>query len=122
MHPNFIILYVRDPGASARFYSALLDAAPVESSPTFVMFALQTGVMLGLWIRSGVAPSVDAPAGGSELAVSVERPAMVRELLERWRAAGAVITMEPAQLDFGYGFMAQDPDGHRIRVFSPPGR
>ena len=34
-HPNFILLYVDSPSASAAFYADLLDAQPVEASPTF---------------------------------------------------------------------------------------
>ena len=38
--PNFIILYVESPAASAAFYAELLGRPPVEASPTFAMFAL----------------------------------------------------------------------------------
>src|SRR5262245_42171395 len=47
--PNFILLYVDSPTASARFYADVIGKPPVESSPTFAMFALESGVMLGLW-------------------------------------------------------------------------
>ena len=64
--PNFVLLYVADPAASARFYEQLLDKRPVEESPTFAMFALSSGVMLGLWGRSGVEPAAAAsPAPAS---------------------------------------------------------
>ena len=119
MRPNFVILYVKDPTASSAFYSRLLGAGPVESSPTFVMFALESGVMLGLWIRDEVQPAVTAPAGGAELAITVDSRAAVDAALREWRAAGTAITMEPTGLDFGYGFVGADPDGHRIRVFCP---
>jgi len=29
------------------------------------------------------------------------------------------IIQEPVQMDFGYTFVATDPDGHRLRVFVP---
>ena len=45
---NFVIFYVDKPSASAAFYSALLNRPPVESSPTFALFALDSGLMLGL--------------------------------------------------------------------------
>src|SRR5260370_16831499 len=69
--PNFVILYVKDPSASAAFYTDVLGRAPVEASPTFVMFALSSGLMLGLWLRDNVAPAADGPPGGAELAVTV---------------------------------------------------
>ena len=37
--PNFILLYVDSPAASAGFYADLLGHTPVEASPTFAMFA-----------------------------------------------------------------------------------
>ena len=57
--PNFFILYVDNPPASASFYTTLLGRPPVESSPGFAMFALDSGVMLGLWKRQEVTPVVD---------------------------------------------------------------
>ena len=42
---NFVIFYVDKPSASAAFYSALLNRPPVESSPTFALFALDSGLM-----------------------------------------------------------------------------
>ena len=61
--PNFVILYVDSPPASAAFYADLLGRPPVESSPTFAMFALESGVMLGLWARHTVQPAPTSPTG-----------------------------------------------------------
>jgi hypothetical protein len=30
------------------------------------------------------------------------------------------IAQEPTAAEFGYTFVALDPDGHRLRVFAPP--
>jgi len=54
--PNFLILYVKSPSASAAFYADLLGKSPVETSATFAMFALDSGVMLGLWAAHTVGP------------------------------------------------------------------
>jgi predicted enzyme related to lactoylglutathione lyase len=116
--PNFVLLYVDDPSASAAFYAELLGRAPVESSPTFAMFALASGVMLGLWGRRGVTPAATQP-GGSELAFTVENAAAVNATHAEWTQRGLVIAQPPTQLDFGYTFVALDPDGHRLRVFAP---
>ena len=43
--PNFVIFYVDSPAASAAFYANLLGKPAVEASPTFAMFALESGVM-----------------------------------------------------------------------------
>ena len=60
--PNFTILYVDNPPASADFYAGLLGQQPVETSPTFALFALPSGLMLGLWSRHTVEPAATAAA------------------------------------------------------------
>lgn len=117
-HPNFVLLYIDSPSASAAFYSRLLDKTPVESSPTFAMFALDSGVMLGLWATSDVVPAAN-PAGGSELAFAVDAKAVVDTLHATWRGLGLRVVQTPTEMDFGYTFVALDPDGHRLRVFAP---
>ena len=116
--PNFIILYVDDPAASAVFYAGLLGTSPLESSPTFAMFALASGIMLGLWSKHTVEPVATAP-GGSELAFSVADNHVVHALHAEWLQRGLVIIQAPTAMDFGYTFVATDPDGHRLRVFAP---
>jgi catechol 2,3-dioxygenase-like lactoylglutathione lyase family enzyme len=117
--PNFIILYVKDPSASAAFYADVLGRAPAEASPTFVMFALSSGVMLGLWLRDNVAPAVDASPGAGELAVTVPDAEAVRAMHADWSRRKLTIVQAPTAMDFGYTFVARDPDGHRLRVFAP---
>lgn len=116
--PSFVLLYVDDPAASSAFYADLLGRPPVESSPTFVMFALASGMMLGLWSRHGVSPAATAP-GGAELAFTVPDAAAVTATHAAWKGRGLTIAQSPAQLDFGHTFVALDPDGHRLRVFAP---
>jgi predicted enzyme related to lactoylglutathione lyase len=114
---NFILLYVDNPVASGSFYADLLGKAPVEASPTFVMFALDTGVMLGLWSRHTVEPAA-TPVGGGELAITVDD---VDAVHADWISRGLPIIQEPTNMDFGRTFVALDPDGHRLRVFRPAG-
>ncbi|MBI3776583.1 MAG: VOC family protein [Gammaproteobacteria bacterium] len=118
LDPNFVILYVDNPSLSATFYTNLLGRPPIESSPTFVMFALASGVMLGLWARHTVAPVAKA-SGGSELAFTVESNAAVKALHADWHGHGLSIAQAPVAMDFGTTFVALDPDGHRLRVFAP---
>jgi len=117
--PNFVILYVKDPSASAAFYADVLGRTPVEASPTFVMFALSSGVMLGLWLRDNVAPAADAAAGGAELAITVPDADAVRAAHADWSRRKLPIAQAPTAMDFGLTFVALDPDGHRLRVFAP---
>jgi predicted enzyme related to lactoylglutathione lyase len=115
---GFVLLYVDNPTASAAFYARLLDRPPVESSPGFAMFALRDGVMLGLWARTTVEPAATAP-GGHEVAFVAEDSAAVKREWQAWVGKGVTIVQPPTTMDFGTTFTAVDPDGHRLRVFSP---
>lgn len=116
--PTYTILYVDSPEASARLYAGLLDAQPVEASPTFQLFALENGRILGLWAKSGVAPACDFHGSGSELAFRVASEAEVDALHAKWRERGLRILQAPLHMDFGYTFTGADLDGHRLRVFA----
>jgi catechol 2,3-dioxygenase-like lactoylglutathione lyase family enzyme len=121
-HPNFVILYVDSPPRSVEFYSSLLGQAPVESSPTFAMFALDSGVMLGLWSKHTVEPAAARAAeqgGGAELAFTVDGKSRVDQLHGEWSRRGLPVLQAPTSMDFGYTFVAMDPDQHRLRVFAP---
>jgi hypothetical protein len=116
--PSYILLYVDQPAASAVFYSELLDRQPVESSPTFALFVLSSGVKLGLWSCHTVEPAAGAQPGATELGFPVADAASVDALHAAWRARGLTIVQAPCSLDFGRTFVALDPDGHRLRVFA----
>jgi predicted enzyme related to lactoylglutathione lyase len=113
---SLTIFYVESPAASARFYEKLLDRAPIEASPTFAMFTLEGGGMLGLWAREEVKPTALHLGGGGELSLEV---ADVDATHAAWVERGATILQPPMDLDFGRNFLAVDPDQHRLRVFKP---
>lgn len=119
LDPNFVLLYVDNPAASAAFYADLLGRSPVEASPTFAMFALASGLRLGLWSRHTVEPAAAAAGGGAELGFPVADAAAVDALHADWRARGLPVAQAPTAMDFGHTFVALDPDGHRLRVFAP---
>jgi len=116
--PNFVILYAENPANSAAFYAGLLGKPPVEASPTFAMFALESGVMLGLWAAHTVQPQATV-AGGAEIAFAVDGIATVNAMHAEWCGKGLKIVQAPTAVDFGFTFVALDPDGHRLRVFAP---
>lgn len=118
IEPNFLILYVENLTISAEFYTQLLGKKPQEASPNFVMFALASGVMLGLWAKKTVEPDVTVSAGSGELAFAVARRIEVEHLYAQWSLQQPII-QAPINLDFGYTFVVLDPDGHRLRVFTP---
>jgi len=123
LQPNFLLFYVASPAESAAFYARILGRAPVESSPTFALFALDNGLKLGLWAHAGVEPAVEGlPQHASgELAFAVPDVAEVQAAHQAWLALGLPMLQAPTLMDFGFTFTAVDPDGHRLRVFTPQG-
>lgn len=113
---NYILLAVTDPAASQKFYSGLLGIEPVESAPTFVLYVFPNGMKLGLWIKDEMEPAPLA-AGGVEVTFSEDSDAAVRATYAGWRGKAKVL-QEPVAMDFGFTFVVEDPDGHRIRVFA----
>ncbi|MBU6953562.1 VOC family protein [Hahella sp. HN01] len=117
--PSYIILYVSNMPVSTAFYSNVLGKAPVESSPGFSLFVLESGWKLGLWAKQEVKPAADMTGGGAEIGLMLDSKEAVDAALEDLSAMQAKVIQAPTQMDFGYTFVVQDPDGHRIRVFCP---
>lgn len=114
--PNSIILYVSDVEKSTRFYTRLLNAEPVEQYSEFSVFALSDDMVLGLQAKSGIDPAPQPYIGGTEICMSDVSNREVDEIFCKWSELDVKIIMKPAMLDFGYTFVATDPDGHRLRV------
>ncbi|WP_037080016.1 VOC family protein [Neorhizobium vignae] len=118
VHPDFTILFVDNPLASADFYQSLFGTEPVEKSPTFALFVLNTGMKFGLWSRHTAEPSVTAGTGASEICFKLDKAAGVDEVYADWTSRGLRVLQTPVELDFGYTFVVTDPDGHRLRVYA----
>lgn len=117
-HPDNFMLYVDSPEISAAFYAKLLGIKPVEISPTFVLFILQSGLKLALWSKHTVQPTPSNIGGGCELSMRAASQDEVNAIYEKWREFVPKVLMAPAQLDFGWSFVIADPDGHRLRVYT----
>jgi predicted enzyme related to lactoylglutathione lyase len=115
---SFVLIYVDDVSRSEAFYASILGRGAVESSPSFAMLPAGAGLMLGLWRRDGVKPPASSGAGG-EIAFTARNEAEVDALYAEWRERGVAIAQVPTSMDFGYTFVALDPDGQRLRVFAP---
>lgn len=113
---NYLLLAVRDPLVSAELYSKLLGCEPVEKSRTFVLYVLPTGLKIGLWIANEIAPA-PKPAGGIEISFSEKSRDAVRATYAEWTRLGLEVVQEPTEMDFGFTFVVEDPDGHRLRPF-----
>jgi catechol 2,3-dioxygenase-like lactoylglutathione lyase family enzyme len=119
MTPTYVLLYVENPLRSGDFYARLLDRRPVESSSGFVLFVLESGLKLGLWLRGEVAPAAAGAPGSAELCFTEPSADAVRARSAAWSAQGIPIAQAPTEMDFGFTFVGLDPDGHRLRVFAP---
>ena len=118
---NFVLFYVENPPASAKFYAELLGRQAVETTPAFAMLQLSDGVMLGLWSKDTCVPKPAGAPGASEIAFAVADAEAVYSTHQAWTKQGLTIAQEPATMDFGPTFVALDPDGHRLRVLVPGG-
>ncbi len=84
-----------------------------------MLFALDRGLLLGLWSKHGVKPEAAATGGGGELATEVDGADAVDATHADWQRRGLPILQAPIKMEFGHTFLALDPDGHRLRVFAP---
>ncbi|WP_377296167.1 VOC family protein [Rhizobium sp. SGZ-381] len=114
---NFVLLHVADLAASAAFYHRLFDHRPVEHSSTFAMFVMPGGFRLGLWKADCVSPKTSGDSGASEIVFTCDEDAEVEAVHADWRGKGVTILQSPETMDFGHTFTAEDPDGHRLRVY-----
>ncbi|MCA9242129.1 MAG: VOC family protein [Planctomycetales bacterium] len=114
--PNSVILHVSDVEASTEFYRSVLGSDPVETFEGFAVFMLSDTITLGLQAADQIDPTAEPHVGGSELSLSdVDRDTVDRLHVE-WKSLNVPMALEPTELDFGYTFVATDPDGHRLRV------
>ena len=114
--PNSVILYVSDVEASTTFYREILGHGPIKTYPGFSVFALSDDVTLGLQAADEIEPAAEPYVGGSELNLSDAEHVDVDRLYAQWKALGIPMILAPTVLEFGYTFVATDPDGHRLRV------
>ena len=106
------------------FYEALgwtTGAAPADD----VVFFQAGDMVLALWDRARLAEDScvsDAGGwGGTTLALNLGSPAVVDEVIEEARAAGAEIGREPAETFWGgYSGLFVDPDGHPWEIAHNP--
>ena len=114
--PNSVILYVSDVEASTAFYREILGHGSIKTYPGFSVFTLSDEMTLGLQAADEIEPAAEPYVGGTELSLSNVERADVDRLHAQWKALGIPMVLEPTVLEFGYTFVATDPDGHRLRV------
>jgi len=114
--PNSVILYVDDVDLSTTFYSNILGEGPIEAFPGFSVFSLKDGFILGLQTKHDIEPKPQPAFGGFELCLSDISKEEVDSIYKKFVDQKIPMELTPTMLDFGYTFVALDPDGHRIRL------
>lgn len=117
--PDTHLLYVDNLAQSAEFYGRLLEVTPVFVSPAFVRLDFDNGWHLALVSKQAVSPAATVAGGGSELIFTVADRDAVLALHRDWQLRGLEIILEPVAMPFGFTLVAQDADGHRLRVLAP---
>ncbi|WP_417308877.1 VOC family protein [Devosia sp.] len=119
MTVSMIINYVDNAGTAAPLYAAVLGTKPIHEEVGFAMFPLAGKTTLGLWSRDSVKPASTATGSQSEICVTVGSDAEVDTTRAAWEKLGLKIVQQPTELGFGYTFTAEDPDGNRLRCYTP---
>jgi uncharacterized protein len=125
--PFVVSLPIEDRRRSLAFYTEGLGLEAVgppadDGVPEPLSLALGDDVHLVLVPRGGfgwvTAPHETATPGTSECQLSwaVETEAEVAAAVERARAAGGEVLVEPASTGWGYSGLVADPDGHPSMV------
>ena len=126
-----ISLPVADRRRSHDFYRSTLDLQIVgevmeDGLPEPLQFTVNPGLRLMLVPDDGfgfvVAPRKPALGGPVEclLSFSVQTPAEVVALKEKWMAAGGSIPGEPSQKPWGFNGVFADPDNHLWMILAAP--
>jgi predicted enzyme related to lactoylglutathione lyase len=110
------VLPVESPAESAVFYMAMFGALPLELSPSYAVVLMNDALKLGLARKRQPA---NVNASDTELPIFVAGREGVDALHDEWRRRGVTILQEPISSDSDYTFTCTDPDGHRLRVFTP---
>lgn len=113
-----VVLYVKDIEASQRFYTQVLGCRSQVLSPTFVAINFANNITVTLKQNTSLIPASNITGGGSELSIVVADSTKLQQLYQSWKVQSVEFAQDLIQLSFGVNFVALDPDGHRIRVFS----
>lgn len=113
-----IVLYVEDVQSSMAFYAKAFSCEPKLLSPTFAALDFASNVKITLKQTDALSPASAVKGGGTELSIPVTDRDAFNALFDNWTKQGIEFCQEREESVYGVNFVAVDPDGHRIRVFS----
>ena len=117
-HIGLVVLYVEDLAKSKAFYEQLFNLEVDVLSENYTSFPLSTGMRLSLWKNPEAKMGSQMGDARHELGVAVDSIDAVEATYEQWQQKGVSFEQAPKQECYGYTFIANDLDGHRIRVFA----
>jgi predicted enzyme related to lactoylglutathione lyase len=111
------ILYVHDMPKAQAFYQDVLGLQmdEAQSAPVFAFFKTGDSTFLALEDVAILPPGQAQPAGSFELAISVEG---VDTVYREWKVRGVPMIEELHDAPFGRNFLAKDPEGHHLSVYT----
>jgi catechol 2,3-dioxygenase-like lactoylglutathione lyase family enzyme len=116
MKVGIFILYVRDVAASTEFYTRLgLRILPELTDPNFTALHTDEGSLIGLENVANASRAREPRSGGFELGFEVADLAATRN---EWAELGVTFVTEIEPMPGGESFIASDPDGHYLSVYS----
>ncbi|MDN3682084.1 VOC family protein [Vibrio tapetis subsp. quintayensis] len=113
-----IVLYVEDVQRSMAFYAKAFNCEPKLLSPTFAALDFASNVKITLKQTDALTPASTVKGGGTELSIPVTDKDELDSLFDKWSQQGVEFAQEREESVYGINFVAIDPDGHRIRIFS----
>ncbi|MDE1233341.1 MULTISPECIES: VOC family protein [Vibrio] len=112
------VLYVSDVQHSMDFYAKAFGCEPQLLSPTFATLDFADNVKITLKQINALTPASNVKGGGTELSMPISEKEIFDKLFSDWKEKGIEFAQEVEASVFGFNFVAVDPDGHRIRVFT----
>ena len=112
------VLYVSDVQQSMDFYAKAFDCEPQLLSPSFAALDFADNVKITLKQSNELTPASDIKGGGTELSMPISDKDAFEKLFADWKDKGIEFAQEIEASVFGFHFVAVDPDGHRIRIFT----
>ena len=112
---NYLLLAVRNPPRERRaLHRAPRSRASRELPDLRPLRAAHRPQDRAVGWRTRWSRSRQPPAASSSRS---EEARAVRETYEEWTKLGLKVVQEPTEMDFGFTFVVEDPDGHRLRPF-----
>lgn len=114
---GLVSLYTQDVARLKAFYADTLGIPVVDqlSGPAFVFLAPASGTPIAIRDARELPEGTPTDPGSTEIGLMVDD---VDAAYNDWKARGLPVRSEIVDMGAGRMFAAQDPDGHRLSVYT----